>query len=228
MRSRIKELPPELQPCEKAMRYGIDALDDTELLAVLLRSGVPGENVRSVAGRIMNAAGGRLGGLNALSEADLLAVPGIGKVKMLQIRAMLALSRRISASMRADRTDFSSARLVAEHFMEELCAEQQEVLKALYLNTKCRLLREVSVTRGSVNHTIVPVREILIGALQAGAVYIILVHNHPSGDPEPSEQDVAATKRVSEAGKLVGIFLQDHIVIGDHCYVSMRDRGLVE
>ncbi len=228
MTEKIKEMPAAGRPYEKAGRLGEDVLTDAELLAVLLRSGVRGTNSIELAQEVLKRAGGSLAGLYDLSREELMRIPGIGRVKSLEIRCVLVLSKRISMSRRAERTDFSAPALVADYFMEELRHEKAEQLRVLYLDKKSRLLRASVLTHGSSDAAMVPVREIVGEALRLGASSLILVHNHPSGDPAPSAADVEATSRVRRAAELVDLSLLDHVVIGDGRYVSMLEKGLIK
>ena len=225
MGESIRELPEIARPYEKLLAGGADALDDSELLAVLLRSGTRGMNSVALARRILNEAGGSLSGLGRLSSAQLLKIPGIGKVKSLEIQAIVKLSERMQKSVRGALPDFSTPSGAADYFMEEMRILRQEVLKVIFLNNKCGMTGEKTVAVGSVNAAMFPVREILVEALRAEAVRIILIHNHPSGDPTPSGEDIRATLTVRQTANAAGIPLEDHIIIGDRRYVSLREQG---
>lgn len=223
----MKELPSQARPFEKMELYGPEALTDAELLAVILRCGTREKNSVELAEEVIRTAGGTIAGIAGTGDNVFQAVPGIGRVKLLQLRAVAALAARMEKSRRIVRADCSSADRIASLFLEEMRSEPQEVLKALFLTTKMGLIRVQLISKGSVNRSMVPVREIFVEAVRASAVYVVLMHNHPSGDPEPSEEDFKVTRIVSEAGKIIGIELVDHLVFGDHSYVSLRQKGWV-
>ena len=222
----IKDIPEALRPYEKALAYGVEALDDAELLALVLRTGSSKEGILPLARRLLKDNGGRIGAIRYYSREELLGFEGIGPVKAVQIKALLELAVRLS---RPDdkKADLSSPEKCASYFMEEMCGYDREVVKAIFLDSKSRFLRAMNISTGTVTQSMVPVREILLHALSARAVSLILMHNHPSGDPEPSEADYLATKRMEEAGKLVGIHLVDHLILGDHSYISLHERGWI-
>ena len=223
----MKELPEGIRPFEKAERNGASSLTDPELLAVILRTGVKDLNALDLSQELMRRAGGTLAGLYGMTEEDLLGIPGIGRVKALQIQCLKVLVSRIAKSEEGPRPDFSSPESVFRYYAEEFRMAEQEQVKILFLNTRMRLLKEVEISRGTIRSAMVPVREILVRALRENVVSVILLHNHPSGDPEPSEADVRSTEELWKACRLVGLSLMDHIIIGGHSYVSMREKGIL-
>lgn len=229
MRENFNSLPVEERPYERCIRHGAERLSDRELLAVLLRTGSKGQNVLEMAGELLNLVPGKEGftGLRRLSLEELSKVKGIGMVKAVQLKCALELARRMSREEAGNGLCFKNPSAVAEYYMEDLRHEEQEVLLLLMLNQKGRLLGEKYMFRGTVNMSPVSPREIFLEALSARAVQIILLHNHPSGDASPSREDVNVTRRVEEAGKLLGISLADHIIIGEHTYVSFREQNLL-
>lgn len=221
---KIKDMVEEQRPYEKCEQRGVASLTDIELLAVLLRNGTRNMNSLEVAKNVLYPRG-RKGGLiclHDLSVAQLMKIPGIGRVKALQIICIVELSRRLSKSSVSNGPDFSSPVKIAEYYMEDMRHYKQEHMKLLMLNTKSRLLGETIISKGTVNASLISPRELFIEALQKNAVSIILLHNHPSGDPTPSKEDILLTKRIREAGDLIGIELLDHIIIGNNCYTSLR------
>ena len=224
----IKEIPEMERPYEKCERKGAASLSDVELLAVLLRTGTRGEDVLSLARRILYHAGepGILG-IHQFSMERLLKIKGIGKVKAIQISCISELAKRLSKASYQDGLSFSHPATIARYYMEDLRHANQEQMKLLLLNTKSRLIGETDISKGTVNSAVISPRELFVEALQKNAVSIVLLHNHPSGDPTPSKEDVLITRRIQEAGRLIGVELLDHIVIGDNCYVSLREKGLV-
>jgi len=221
----IREIPEYLRPYEKALKNGPEALDDAELLAVILRCGTSGMSSVAMCRALLSDAGGTLAGLRAQPFSELIKRKGIGRVKALQILCLCELTVRFSRSEMLSAPDFSCSEYVASYFMEEMRALRQESVRAVYLDTRNRLIRVTEISRGTVNSAMLPAREILVEALRLGAVNLVLVHNHPSGDPSPSPQDIDGTRGILLAGQLTGICLLDHVIIGDHRYVSLRDRG---
>ena len=228
-RNTIRELPAPERPYEKCMAMGASALSDAELLAVILRTGTKGQGALETARKILSlspAAEGLLG-LHHLTVNELRKVPGIGMVKAVQLSCIGELSKRMTRKS-IDREElFSSPDVVAAYFMEEMRHKEKEELRVVFLNTKGRRLHDTVISIGTVNSSMVSPREIFLVALKFQAVSIILLHNHPSGDPAPSREDILVTGRVAEAGKLIGISLTDHIIIGDRCYISLKERGML-
>ncbi|HBA63034.1 MAG TPA: hypothetical protein DCZ20_04170 [Lachnospiraceae bacterium] len=225
----IKDMLKEERPYEKCERYGAEHLTDIELLAVFLRSGTKGENSLAVAKELLYPAHGSPGIINIhrYTMEQLLQIHGIGKVKAIQIRCLSELAKRLSRAEAVKGLCFDRPESIANYYMEDMRHHGQEILKLLMLNTKSRLIGETMISKGTVNAAVISPRELLIEALQKNAVSIILMHNHPSGDPTPSREDILITRRVKEAGALIGIELLDHIVIGNHSYVSFAEKGLL-
>ena len=227
---KMKDMPEKQRPYEKCVQLGAEALSDAELLAVILRTGSRRSNSLETAGQVLalNYPEDGLLGLCRLSLQELTQVEGIGTVKGIQLLCVGELSRRISR--RYAQQEVSRYHTPAEasaYYMEALRHLEQEELHAMLLDTKQKLIRDVLISRGTVNASSASPREILIQALRFRAVSMILVHNHPSGDPAPSRDDVLLTRRVKEAGDLIGIQLLDHIVIGDGCYCRMKKEGML-
>ncbi len=225
----MKSLPESERPYEKAVEYGVESLSDAELLAVILRTGTKDKSVRDLAEEILklgNPSG--LPGLLHHSLADYQEIRGIGLVKAIQLSCIGELSKRIwkSAKVTSELICRNPA-VIAEYFMEEMRHKEQEFLKMLILNTKNILMKDVDISKGTVNASLATPREIYIEALKFRGSSVILLHNHPSGDPTPSNDDCLFTKRVAEAGKMIGISLLDHIIIGDNSYVSLKERGIL-
>lgn len=224
----MKDIPNAERPYEKCLKQGAEALSDAELLAVLLRTGTKGENVLALAKRLLYEDGGAgLLGIHQFSFQSLMKLKGIGKVKAIQILCLSELAKRLSKASVEPRLRFSSSQSVAEYYMEDLRHRNQEVMKLLLLNSKAELIDETNISKGTVNASLVTPRELFVEALKKEAVSMILLHNHPSGDPTPSRDDILTTKRISECGLLIGIELLDHIIIGNNCYVSFREENLL-
>ena len=227
---KMKELPNSSRPYERCMQEGAEHLTDAELLSIILRTGSKGENSLELAERILalNCPGEGILGLLHLSLPQLMSVKGIGKVKGVQLMCIGELSRRIWKKKHMERVmRFEEPEQVAAYYREDLRHMEQEQFFLMMFNTRQMLIGERMMSKGTVNASLAGTREIYIEALRYQAVSLILVHNHPSGDPEPSKEDILLTERVRKAGELMGIRLLDHIVIGDSAYVSMKERGLL-
>ena len=215
-------------PYEKCWEKGAWSLSDAELLSVILRTGSQGENALELSGRLLQEVFHQsLGGLYGVSVQELIRVRGIGRVKAVQLQCVAELSKRIAKTQVGKDLCFSDSHTVAAYYMEDYRHEQQEKVLLLMLDTKGRLLAEKVMTIGTVNASLVSPREIFLTALRSGAVSIILLHNHPSGDPTPSREDIDLSARIGELGRMLGIELLDHIIIGDRQAVSLRDEHLL-
>lgn len=226
----IKEMHRDERPYEKCEQYGAENLTDAELLAVLLRTGTKGENSLQLAQKILHPDFIQDGilSIHQWTLEHLTGLKGIGRVKAIQILCLSELSKRLSKAEARKRLDFSAPETIAQYYMEDMRHRTREIMKLLFLNTRSRFLGENDISVGTVNTTLVSPREIFVEALKKNAVSVILLHNHPSGDPTPSKEDIMITKRVLEAGMLIGIDLLDHIIIGDNCFVSLRDKGFFD
>ena len=227
----MKDLPKEQRPYEKCMAYGPKALTDSELLAVIIRTGSSERTSLELADAILsqNAPGDGLTGLLHCSLEQLQSIRGVGPVKGIQLLCIGELSRRIwKQKVSAEPVAFTQPDQIADYYMEDMRHLEQEEIHVMFLNTKQHLIRDFLVSKGTVNASVVTPREILIEGLRCLAVGMVLVHNHPSGDPAPSREDCLFTERVREAGSLMGVPLLDHIIIGDNSYVSLRERGIFE
>ena len=225
----MKEMACEERPYERCERFGASNLTDSELLAVLLRTGTRGENALQLADKILHPVFSQKGVLNLhqWTYEQLMQIKGIGKVKAIQILCLAELSRRLAKATAQEGLNFSNPASIARYYMEDLRHEKQEHMKLLMLNSKAKLLGETTISKGTVNASLVTPRELFIEALQKNAVSIIILHNHPSGDPSPSREDMLTTKRILDAGALIGIELLDHIIIGNNCYISFREEGML-
>ena len=226
----MKQLPEEERPYEKCLAYGPEVLTDSELLAVILRSGTKGISSVALASQILEAkAGGEQGllGIHHLSMGELMEFRGIGQVKAVQIKCIGELSKRIASVSAKKLLDFQNPETIADYYMEQMRHEEQEIMICMMLNTKNQLLGETVISRGTVNASLVSPRDLILAAFRFRAVFIIIVHNHPSGDPKPSRDDLEITKRIQAACSLVDIPLLDHIIIGDQRYISFRQEGML-
>ncbi len=218
------------RPYEKALYLGPEKMTDAELLAVILNTGAKGESAVDIAQRILNLSPNKEGllGLWHLGIEDYKTIPGIGVVKAIRLVCISELSRRLSTLSALKTLDFSDSATVAAYYQEQLRHEEREKLIVAMLDTRCRFLGDTEISRGTVNASYASAREIFTAALRMRAVSIVLVHNHPSGDPSPSEADLIATRQIAEAGRLLGICVYDHIIIGDTIYASLREFGYMD
>lgn len=227
----MKNLSVSERPYELLEQRGAHQLTDAQLLAIVLQNGTRDENALSLANRMLSETGScsqdPLSCLFSLPMHCLKEFKGVGRVKALQIIAIKELSNRLSAPKSDKEQIIVHPSDVADLFMEEMRALKQEIVKVVYLNTKNRLLFSRDISRGSVNKSVVSPREVFIPALEQGAARIILMHNHPSGVPEPSDADISMTQRMSSCGELLEISVLDHIIIGNHKYYSLKEQGLM-
>jgi DNA repair protein RadC len=229
-RLRMKDIPVSERPYEKLEKFGTEALTNAELLAVVIRTGNKDETSVALAQRILaqNEGDGGIAFLNDLSLEELRTIKGIGKVKALQIKAVMELSKRVSSAFIINnRMTIKSPDEVSRLLMEEMRYLKKEVFKIILLNTKNHIIKHINVSVGSLNSSIVHPREVFNEAVKASCSGILLVHNHPSGDPEPSQEDIETTNRLVSAGNILGIKVLDHVVIGDGRYISFKEKGLM-
>ena len=222
---RITDLHESERPRERLTSLGPQALTNAELIAILLRVGVTGENAVQVGQRLLQQFGG-LGGLHRAPIEELIHQHGIGEAKAAQIKAAIELGRRLTLEVPEERPMINSPTDAAALVQYEMSALEQEHLRVLLLDTRNHVLDIVEVYRGSVNTSQVRVGEVFKAAIRRNATAIIVVHNHPSGDPTPSPDDVAVTRAFVQAGKLVDVDVLDHLIIGRGKFVSMKERGL--
>lgn len=226
----MKGMPREERPYEKFFRLGPEGLSDGELLAAILRTGSREGNCLDLAQEVLALNYPQEGILGLLhhSMQELMQIKGVGRVKAVQLLCIGELSKRIwKKEALQEALYFRDPYSIASYYREEMRHREQEQLNAMFLNTKQKLIKDMMITRGTVNASIISPREVFIEALRNRAVNVILAHNHPSGDPSPSEEDCLLTRRMAEAGRLIGISLIDHIIIGDTTYVSFRERGML-
>lgn len=221
----VKELPDTEQPYEKCFARGAEYLSDAELLAVILRTGTNGIRSIELAQNILKSHEKGLLGLYDLSQEELLQIPGIGKVKAVQLKCIAELSRRISRLSLREGVTLNCAESVANYYMEQLRHEPKEILMVSLFTGKGRLITDKVVSVGNLSSSVVSPREIFYTAIIHNAAYLILLHNHPSGDPSPSAQDAGITEHLQVCGQYMNIQLADHIIIGDNSYYSFRENG---
>lgn len=225
----IRELPDLEKPYEKCKKFGATALSDSELIAVLLRTGTKDHDVLSLSNDIIRLCdnGNNLSKIVHFTENELCKIKGIGKIKAIQIVCMGELAKRISLSKAQKSLSFCNAHTIANYYMERLRHLQQEHFVVAMLDSKNRLIKDKVISIGSVNATIVSPRDIFKEALKYNAVSIIVLHNHPSGDSTPSSEDFDVTHRLVRAGNLLSLQVLDHIVIGDREYYSFKEKGII-
>lgn len=222
----IRELSQGERPRERLKEYGAKHLSNTELVAILLRTGLQGENVLSLSSRVLMQFDG-LAGLGRSTIGELSALRGLSEAKSCQLLAALELGRRSVSQSPQEKVSINSPQDVANLLMAEMSLLEQEHLRVLLLNIKNELLNTHEVYVGNVNSSVVRAAEVLRPAVRENAPSIIVVHNHPSGDPAPSPEDVSITKDLFDAGKLLGVELLDHVVIGNrNRFVSLNEKGL--
>jgi DNA repair protein RadC len=221
----IRDIPESERPRERLQHYGAGALSTAELLAIVLRGGVQGENVVNLATRLLATNGG-LSGLAKASFSELQGTRGVGPAKVTQIKAAFELGRRLLVASPEDRPQIRSPADAANLVMLEMGLLDQEHLRLILLDTKNRVLEMPTVYIGNLNTSVIRVGELFRHALRANCASMIVVHNHPSGDPTPSPEDVRVTERIVEASKLLDVDVLDHIVIGRQRFVSLKERRL--
>ncbi|MCR8994060.1 JAB domain-containing protein [Brevibacillus sp. 7WMA2] len=221
---KLKNVPTYERPRERLLRQGSGALSDVELLAILLRTGTEKDPVHRVAQRLL-AVFGDLQQLAAATNEELTDINGIGPVKAVEIQAALELGRRSAIKARDIRISIRLPKDVADFMMPEMAGLVQEHFVCLFLNTKNQVIGKKTVFVGSLDSSIVHPRDIYREAIKRSCASIICLHNHPSGDPAPSKEDINVTKILLQAGDLVGIPLLDHLIIGDGHYVSLKEQG---
>lgn len=221
----MKDIPVDGRPQERLYKYGVESLTDEELIALILRSGTKKENVLNLSKRILSVFNGINGILDA-SIDELINIDGIKKVKAAETMAVAEICRRYNG-MKVDKVKITCPKDGADYVMNDMMHLKQETLKVLLLNKKNVIIGERDVFKGSLDSSIASPREIFSVAVKNSASSIIVCHNHPSGNPEPSSEDINITKRLKECGTIIGIELLDHLIIGYNKYVSMKEKGII-
>lgn len=226
---RVVDMADDEKPVEKALLYGIDHLSDAELLAIIIKCGTREKSAIQLAQMILNKDPVYKGlqGLNYLSLTDLTSIPGIGKMKAAQIMAITEISRRMSRNSFKESLKLNDPKSIADYYMEKVRYLTREKVFVLYLSSSLNLLYEEQISEGTIDRSLVSAREVFKKAIKINASCIILIHNHPSGDPTPSEADLIVTKKMVKIGEMLGIKVVDHIIIGDKKYFSIAERGYI-
>lgn len=222
----IKELPSEERPREKLIQFGADSLSNAELLAILIGSGTKKASALMLANRILAIEEG-ISYLTDCQPDELTQIPGMGLAKSCQIIAAIELGKRIATKPKTKRINIKSPNEVANLFLEEMRYLKKEYFKVLLLNTKNEIIMIENVSVGCLNSSVVHPREVFCTAIKKSACSMIAVHNHPSGNPTPSQADIDITKRLVEVGELLGIQVLDHLIIGDGTYISLKESMLM-
>ena len=217
-------------PYERFMTFGPGSLTEEELLAIIIRTGTRTATPMEIAAKVLSIGGAREQGLNSLyhvSLQELMKIDGIGEVKAVKLKCLAELSRRMASDRTMKKLIFTEPESIAAHYMEQLRHEEKEQVLLISLNHRMKLVDETVISVGTVNSSLLSSRDIFIHALRQGAVNILILHNHPGGDPTPSGADLLITDKIRRAGQLLDIKLLDHIIIGDHSYVSFKEKKLL-
>ena len=224
---RIQGMPKEERPREKMIFAGKEALSNSELLAILLRAGTKNKSALQIAAEILSQNESGILYLESCSPEELSEIKGVGMAKACQILAAVELGKRIASHPTKVRKEIENPDDIVQLFMGKMRYYKKEHFKVLLINAKGEILEEHEVSIGDLCSTPVHPREVFCQAIKRSAAAVLFVHNHPSGDPTPSRQDVETTKRLVEAAKILGIRVLDHIIIGDGAYISLRKKGLM-
>src|SRR5690625_1798636 len=220
----LRDVPREERPRERLLKFGANHLSNQELLAILLVSGTKDESVMSLAHRMLM----HFEGIKLLKDAtieELTSIKGIGPAKGVMILAAIELGRRLNTFKPSEQITIRSPKDGANYVMEEMRTLNQEHFVAIFLNTKNEVIHKQTIFIGSLNSAVVHPREIFSEEVKRSAASIICFHNHPSGDPTPSQEDIHVTRRLADSGKMMGIELLDHIIIGDRKFISLKEKG---
>ena len=222
----LKQTIDTNQPYEKFIQFGPESLSDQELLAIIVRTGTRQNNAVSLSKQILELTGNGLLGLHHITLNELMSIDGIGQVKAVKIKCIAELSNRISKMRASKNIVFHAPETVADYYMEQLRHLEKEVLIVIFLDGKNQLISDKCISIGTINASLASTREIFKQALKENAVSILVLHNHPSGDASPSKEDIFLTKKLKEASLLIDIPLIDHIIIGDHNFTSLKQKGI--
>ena len=223
----MKNLPESERPYEKFQKMGVESLTDAELVAVIIKTGTCSKTAMDIARELLLGKQNNLLNLFDYSYEELKQFDGIGKVKAIQLKAIAELSKRIACTRSGYEVQMKDRGSIADYYMEQMRHRKEEVLIGAFFDSKCKFLGDTEISVGSVNYTYVSPRDIFRKALEKNAVFLILLHNHPSGDPAPSCDDRKVTKRILSCGDMLGVDLADHIIIGDNCYYSFKEEHII-
>lgn len=220
----LRQLPHSQRPRERMMSYGADALSHAELLAILIRTGTKNQSAVDLSASVLQQCGS-LRKLIDMSVEELTSIKGIGQAKALQVLAGIELGKRVARSSLGEVVTVRSPHDAAMYIMEDMRYLKKEHFVCLFLNTKNHIIGKETLSIGTLNASLVHPREVFRAAIRVSSASIICIHNHPSGDPTPSTEDIQITKRLAEAGSLIGIEILDHLIIGDGIFVSLKEQG---
>ncbi len=223
----IKELPESERPREKLYSYGTGALSNEELLAIIIRSGNKKETALDLGRKVLARDERGLVALRDTTLQELMEVNGIGECKAAQILAAIEIGKRIDRDFALEKVRINAPNTIADLFMSDMRYLQKEHFRAILLDTKNQIIVVEEVSIGTLNASIVHPRDVFKAAIKRNANSVVLIHNHPSGDPSPSNEDINITNRLYEVGELVGIKVLDHIIIGDNKYISFKEKNLI-
>lgn len=224
---RMKNLPESERPYEKFQKMGVESLTDAELVAVIIKTGTYSKTAMDIARELLLGKQNNLLNLFDYSYEELMQFDGIGKVKAIQIKVIAELSKRIACTRSGYSLQMKKPSSIADYYMERMRHRKEEVLIGAFFDSKCNFLGDAEISVGSVNYAYVSPRDVFRRALEKNAVFLILLHNHPSGDPTPSCDDQKVTKRILSCGDMLGVDLADHIIIGDNCYYSFKEEHII-
>lgn len=224
---KIKRLPQMERPREKLILYGREFLSNAELLSILLRTGTKDKSSLALAQELLSMDEDGIIFLGECTPEELSEIKGIGRAKACQILAAVELGKRIACLPRKDRIEIANPNDIAQLFMEKMRYYKKEHFKVLMINAKGEIIEETEISVGDLCSTVIHPREVFSNAIRRGAASVIFVHNHPSGNPKPSKQDIETTKRLVRAADILGIPVLDHIIIGDGKYMSFKRKGLI-
>lgn len=223
----LKHYPLAMQPYEKMSKFGPKALATNELLSIIINSGTSKLGAIDIANNILAMQGNGLINLHTASIEELTHIDGIGPVKAIRLKALAELSIRFTKANHSERPHIDSPKALADIYMEEMRHLSQEQFRLVVFDTKNNIIKDTIISIGTVSATLVNPREVLIYCLKNQGVQYAVMHNHPSGDPTPSKEDILLTKRLKKAGDLIGITLLDHIIIGNLRYTSLKEEGII-
>lgn len=223
----IKDLPEDERPREKLYKYGPKALSNTELLAIIIRTGNRENTAIELSQKLLVGKKEGISFLTDTSLQEIMKVKGIGECKAAQILAAVELGKRVMSSTHKDKTKITSPTDIVDLLMLDMTHLKKEHFKIVMLDTKNQVIGIEDISVGSLNSSIVHPREVFKEAIAKSSASIILVHNHPSGDPTPSKEDIAITRRLTEGGDILGVKVLDHIIIGSNKYISLKEKDII-
>jgi DNA repair protein RadC len=222
----VKQLPESERPYEKFFKYGVESLSDAELLAIIIKSGTRESTSLEVARGLLSGRQGNLLNLYDFSYDELLKFSGVGKVKAIQLKTVAELSKRIARTNSGYHISMTEPATIADYYMEQMRHLKKEFLICAFFDAKCNFIGDAGISIGSTSYAYVSPKDILRTALERNASLIVLLHNHPSGDPAPSSDDIRVTDRIRKGAQLLDLKLCDHIIIGDNRYFSFAEHGM--